>query len=278
MDVCEITVIDHIGRRQGPELRIRLMDPKAFELEHVSFSYGSEAVVTDATISVEQGDFLGIIGPNGGGKTTLLRLVLGVLKPTSGTVRLLGNTPEKTRFRAGYVPQETSSNKLFPISVLNVALMGRLAKRGIGRSYTREDREAAMSILEQMKLASLAQRTISELSGGQRQKLLLARALVSHPDIIFLDEPTASIDSTGQNEISEHLNRLNQSGTTIVLVTHNVGAVSKYIKSIACVNKSLHFHSDGTIDEDMLTEAYGCPVDLIAHGLPHRVFHQHGHE
>ena len=176
---------------------------------------------------------------------------------------------------AGYIPQEVSSNVTFPISVLDVVLMGLSSRRGMFHQYTKEDKEKALTVIEELHLTGLVDRHIGELSGGQRQKVLLARALVSDPEILFLDEPTASIDATGQNEIYEYLKMLNDRGTTIVLTTHNVGAISTYIKSIACVNRHFHFHPDGKLDEDDLKATFGCPVDLIAHGIPHRVLHKH---
>jgi zinc transport system ATP-binding protein len=248
---------------------------KAIELTDVQFSYGSEPAIRDINFAIDEGDFCGIIGPNGGGKSTLLRLTLGVLKPQHGTVRLLGDDPRKTRTQTGYVPQETSSNKEFPISVHDVVLMGLVYKRGIGHPFTAEDHGTVETIIAEMGLMGLGRRRIGELSGGQRQKVLLARALVSKPRLVFLDEPTASIDMAGVDEIYEYLQKLNKQGTTVVLVTHNVGAVSKYVKSVACVNKTLFFHPDGKLTEDTLHQTFGCPIDLIAHGLPHRVFHSH---
>jgi len=248
----------------------------AIEILNASFSYGDELVLTDVSLTVNEGDFVGIIGPNGGGKTTLLRLALGVIKPSSGTVRLLGGPPEKTRIRAGYIPQETSSNKWFPISVLDVALMGLLSRRPMFRRYSGTDKQKASRILDELKLSHLKNRSIGDLSGGQRQKVLLARALVSEPSILFLDEPTASIDTLGQDEIYEYLLRINKAGTTVVLVTHNVGAVSTYIRSVACVNRELFYHPDGVLDEKSIAATFGCPVDIIAHGHPHRVYHAHG--
>lgn len=245
------------------------------EIKDVSFSYGNEKVLENVNLSLEGGDFLGLIGPNGGGKTTLILLILGVLVPAHGSIQLLGKEPKETRKKAGYIPQEVSSNITFPISVLEVVLMGLSSKRGMFRRYTKEDKERALAVIEGLHLTGLVERHIGELSGGQRQKVLLARALVSNPEILFLDEPTASIDATGQNEISEYLKVLNDTGTTIVLTTHNVGAISTYIKSIACVNRHLHFHPDGKLDEEDLKAMFGCPVDIIAHGIPHRVLHKH---
>jgi zinc transport system ATP-binding protein len=246
------------------------------EIVNASFSYGDEPVLQDVTLTVNEGDFVGIIGPNGGGKTTLLRLALGVIKPAAGTVRLMSGPPEKTRIRAGYIPQETSSNKWFPISVIDVTLMGLLSRRPMFHHYTKADREKASGILDELKLSPLKNRSIGDLSGGQRQKVLLARALVSEPAILFLDEPTASIDTLGQDEIYEYLLRINKKGTTVVLVTHNVGAVSTYIRSVACVNRQLYYHPDGVLDEKSIASTFGCPVDIIAHGHPHRVYPQHG--
>jgi zinc transport system ATP-binding protein len=245
------------------------------ECADVSFSYNGEPALEDVSLFVNAGDFLGIIGPNGGGKTTLLRVMLGVVKPDIGSVRLLGGPPVKTRSLAGYIPQETSSNKSFPISVLDVVLMGFLGRRTLFSGFTGPDRDKTLAILEELNLLRVKDRSIGELSGGQRQKVLLARALVSNPKLLFLDEPTASIDSLGQDEIYEYLKKINAGGTTVVLVTHNVGAVSTYIRSVACINRRLFYHPDGVLSEETITKTYGCPVDIIAHGHPHRVYQSH---
>jgi zinc transport system ATP-binding protein len=244
-------------------------------LDNVSFSYGTGPVLKNVSLSLSKGDFVGVIGPNGGGKTTLLKLILGLIQPTRGSIRLLGEAPAKSRLSAGYVPQETNSNKLFPISVFDVVLMGTMGKRGLFHAYTKEDRDRALGALEELKIVPLKDKSIGDLSGGQRQKALLARALVAGPSILFLDEPTASIDACGQDDLYDHLRMLNDTGTTVLLVTHNVGAVSSYIKSIACVNVEVFFHPDGVLDEETINKTYGCPVDIIAHGLPHRVYRRH---
>ena len=249
---------------------------KAIELNNVTYSYASDmAVLSNVSFSIEEGDFLGIIGPNGGGKTTLLRIILGILKPETGRVLLLGDDPLKTRKHVGYIPQETNLNKGFPISVYDVVMMGLVSNRGLGRPYNRGDRQKTEEMLEQFGLQKIHRKPISELSGGQRQKVLLARAMVSNPQILFLDEPTSSIDTTGADEVYEYLESLNEKGTTIVLITHNIGVVSRYVKSVACVNRELYFHPDGKIDEVTVSKTFGCAVDLIAHGVPHRVFHIH---
>lgn len=255
-----------------------MTNTKVIEIENVSYSYDNTPALQNVTMSIEKGDFVGIIGPNGGGKTTLLKLILALIKPDSGTIKLLGDSPQKTRSLAGYIPQETNLNKTFPISVRDVILMGLVSKRGIGHHYTKGDKDKACQIIDKLNISKVKDRCIKELSGGQRQKVLLARALISEPEIIFLDEPTASIDSSGTDEIYDILRDLNKNGTTIIIVTHNIGILSKYIKSVACVNKELYFHSDKELDSNVITTTFGCPVDLIAHGVPHRVFEEHEHK
>jgi len=250
----------------------------AIDVRDLSFSYGSQTIIDHVTFTVGKGDFLGIIGPNGGGKTTLLRLLLGLLQPVGGSIRIDGELPKVRRHLIGYIPQETGMNKTFPVSVLDVVLMGISGRRGLFKNITREDREKAFSHLELLGLASLADRPIAQLSGGQRQKTLLARAMVGEPAMLFLDEPTASVDSAGEVDIYEYLQRRNEDGVTVVLVTHNTGAISRYVKSVACVNRQLYFHPDGKIGHETVNRTFGCQVDLIAHGVPHRVFHDHAEE
>ena len=249
----------------------------AIEFENVWFSYERSTVLQEVSFSLEQGEFLGIIGPNGGGKTTLLKLMLGILKPDMGRIRILGQAPHDASHRVGYVPQGTDFNRGFPVSVLDVALMGRMSTSRIGRRYSRDDREKVKDLLEKVGMWGYRNRPIGKLSGGQRQRVFIARALATNPEILFLDEPTASVDSEFQTDLYDFLKALNKE-VTIVVISHDIGIISAHMKSIACVNKHFIFHSGAEITQEMLDMAYQCPVDLIAHGLPHRVLHSHKEE
>ena len=253
------------------------MKPYAIELEDVWFSYERTTILQNVSLALEQGEFLGIIGPNGGGKTTLLKLMLGILKPNKGRIRILGQAPHDASHRVGYVPQSTDFNRSFPISVLDVALMGRLTTSRMGRRYSRKDREKVSDILGKVGMWDHRYRPIGKLSGGQRQRVFIARALATDPEILFLDEPTTSVDPEFETDLYDFLKELNKE-VTIVVITHDIGIVSSHMKSIACVNKHFIFHPDGHISQDMLDMAYQCPVDLIAHGLPHRVLPTHEEE
>jgi zinc transport system ATP-binding protein len=251
------------------------MSDYAIEVDHVWFSYeGKEEVLRDVNLSLRKGEFLGIIGPNGGGKTTLLKLMLGILKPDRGKISVLGHEANKATRRVGYVPQGTDFSRHFPISVMDVALMGRLARSRIGRRYSEEDRSAVGKVLEGVGMWELRNRPIGQLSGGQRQRVFIARALATEPEVLFLDEPAAGVDAGFQTDLYDFLKKLNET-VTIVVITHDIGVVSSHMKSIACVNRHFIFHEGAQITPQMLDMAYQCPVDLIAHGLPHRVLHTH---
>ncbi len=251
------------------------------EIEDCSFAFNGAPVLTDVNLRIYHGDFVAIIGPNGGGKTTLVKLMLGLLKPKKGKVMLLGDEPAKTRCRVGYMPQYSTGEKGFPITVLEVALLGRLGYTGMGCRFSREDKEAALRVLRLVGMEELQHKRIDDLSGGQIQRTLLARALVSDPEVLFLDEPMASIDIDGQTMLFDLLGKLNEE-ITILFVTHDVGLLSKYIKSVICVNETVFFHHEPKITHDMASllmgRAESCPVEMVAHGLPHRVLGRHkGH-
>ena len=250
------------------------MKISAIDINGVWFSYDKTPILEDVTLTLNQGDFLGIIGPNGGGKTTLLKLLLGVLKPDRGTIKILGEAPHNANHRVGYMPQNTDLNITFPISVMEVALMGRLSRSRIGRRYSRKDRSKVEESLKKAGIWNHRHSPIGRLSGGQRQRVFIARALATDPEILLLDEPTASVDPEFEMDLFDFFRELNKQ-VTIVAITHDVGVISRNVKSVACVNKSLIYHEEGQITAEMIDMAYQCPVDLIAHGIPHRVLPTH---
>jgi len=259
------------------------MSDSIIEIQNLNFSYNSQPVLRDANLTVNQGDFVAMIGPNGGGKTTLLKLMLGLLNADSGAVRIFNKPPQDVSHRIGYVPQDVHINKNFPVSALDVVLMGTL-KPGRGWSrHSQQDRLAAINALEQVEMKKFRDHRIGELSGGQKQRVFVARALVTDPELLFLDEPTASIDTKGQNEFYALLKELNKT-ITIIIVSHDLMVISGTIKSVICVNQSLHYHGHAELTREMIEMMYDCtadetcPVELIAHGLPHRVLHKHEHE
>ena len=250
------------------------MQPLAIEVKDVWFSYDGQPVLRAVNLRIKQGEFLAILGPNGSGKTTLLKLMLGIVKPSLGTVRVLGQEPASVADRIGYVPQDTNVNKDFPISVMDVALMGRLGHAGRSRGYSADDQRRAREALEKVNMWEYRKRPIGKLSGGQRQRVFIARALTADPQILFMDEPTASVDKEFQSELYDFLKELNTSAT-VVVVSHDLSVLSSYVKSVACLNQTLYFHDSAEITQEMIDMAYHCPVDLIAHGLPHRVLRKH---
>ena len=242
----------------------------------VFFSYDGVPVIENASFSVADREFLAIIGPNGSGKSTLVKLMLGLLKPDSGQIRIFGKSPRKISHCFGYVPQDVAINRSFPISVIDVVLMGRLRHRGSSRIRDR-DREAAAASLEQMGMAGYENRKIDDLSGGQRERVFIARALTTDPDILILDEPTASVDTGGQAELYSLLQELNRT-KTIIIVSHDLMVMSSSVTAVACVNRQVYYHDQGEITQDMLDMGYQCPVELIAHGQPHRILKTHEDE
>ena len=229
----------------------------------LDFAYNSSPILQNVNLEIAARDSLCIVGPNGGGKTTLLKLILGLLQPTRGRITVLGERPEKARLRVGYVPQYARYDPLFPVTVLDVVLMGRLNRLVVGR-YTREDHEAARAALAEMGLAALERRLFAEISGGQRQRTLIARALAASGELLVLDEPTANIDAPSEEHLFEVLKKLNER-LTVMLVTHDVGFASKFFKSIACVNRQVVIHPTSELTGELIRNMYGGDIRMIRH-------------
>jgi len=233
-------------------------------MDNVSFSYGDGPVLVDIHLAIEDRDYLCVVGPNGGGKTTLLKLMLGLLKPAGGRVQVFGQAPERVRSRIGYVPQYTTLDPLFPVSAFDVVLMGLLGRGLQIGPFRKADREAAAAALDKLELLPLLSRPFSAMSGGQRQRVLIARALVSNPELLLLDEPTSHVDAAIETELFEILKQLNRE-MSIVLVTHDLGFVSKYVKRVACVNRRLAVHPTSEITGEMIQEIYGSDIHMVRH-------------
>ena len=212
-------------------------------------------------------DLVSMIGPNGGGKTTLFRLLLGLLKPTQGTIRIFGQPPERSRTRMGYVPQAARFDPRFPISVKDVVAMGRLGNLPAG-PYRAADRRAVLEALEEADLTDLRNRAFADLSGGQRQRVLIARALASRPELLLLDEPTANLDRTAEARLYELLRRLNQR-LTILMASHDVGFVTRFVKQCLCVNRTVILHPTATLDGGVIRALYGSEMVLVQHDVQH---------
>lgn len=240
--------------------------------EKVHFAYRDAPVLSNVSFAVPRGECLVMIGPNGGGKSTVVRLMLGLLEPQQGQIQVLGDTPRRASLRIGYVPQDVNGNREFPISVEDIVLMGCL---GPGRNTPLEKRKAAQQALERVGMGNFRHSRMAELSQGQRQRVLIARALVSSPEMLVLDEPTASVDAAMQEILFGILRDLKRE-MTVILVSHDLSAIASCATAVACVRGNVHYHGRGEILPEMLESAYGaCPVELVAHGVPHRVLARH---
>ncbi|MFW5991628.1 MAG: metal ABC transporter ATP-binding protein [Halanaerobiaceae bacterium] len=250
----------------------------AVELNNISVYYNHVCALREINLKIKENEFLGIIGPNGAGKSTLLKVILGLIRPSEGEVFIFGRNIKHSTEVIGYVPQASAFDSSFPISVLDVVLMGKL-KGGLKlfHRYSKKDTGAVENILDSLGLYKLRNRQIGQLSRGQLQRVLIARALAVDSEILLLDEPTANVDVNSRNQIYSLLEKLN-SEITIVVVTHDMAAVSTYFDSIACLNKELHYHGDKELDRKTVEKMYGCPIELIAHGVPHRVLGFHEEE
>lgn len=249
-----------------------MSDGKALiELRGVTAGYDREAVLVDASLEVRRGDFLAVIGPNGGGKTTLLKLILGLLAPWEGSIE---RRVSARRGALGYVAQQAGFDRAFPLRVVDAVRMGRLGIRGPLRRYNAEDERAVAAAIEHYGLAAVAAAPVGDLSGGQVQRTMIARAMVSEPEVLFLDEPLASVDPEYRGRLVDDLATINRT-IPVVVVTHDLTPFAAVVHQVACVNRRLFYHPSAELTAEMLEEAYGCPVELIAHGIPHRVLREH---
>ncbi len=236
----------------------------AIEFNDVSFSFGDLLVLDGIRLEVAKNEFLGIVGPNAGGKSTLLKIVLGLLQPGLGSVRVLDTTPVRARKKLGYVPQYPTFPLDFPINVKQTVLMGRLGVTKPFAGYSRGDADLAEQAMVETEIQHLASRRLNTLSGGQLQRVLVARALVSQPELLLLDEPTSNIDTRVESEIFDLLKQLN-ARMTIVVVSHDIGFISGFVDRVACLNRTLVCHKTEAIDGKTVQELYGTDVHMVAH-------------
>jgi len=241
-------------------------------LKNVYVYFNKLPVLENINLSIKENDFLAIIGPNGGGKTTLLKVILGLIKPDKGEVKIFGKNPKEGRKLIGYLPQYTIFDPSFPASVFDVVVMGRY--KGTFKGYSKKDKEEALDALKTMGMLEFKDRQIGKLSGGQLQRVFIARAIARKPKLLLLDEPMASIDPEMQKSFYELLSKLKEK-MAICLVTHDIGVVSVYVEEIACLNRRLFYHGPKEAGLKKLEDVYRCPVELIAHGVPHRVLRKH---
>jgi zinc transport system ATP-binding protein len=243
-----------------------------FEMHSLSASYGTTIVLQDVNFIVGENDFIGVIGPNGGGKTTLLKVILGLLKPVKGIMEF--NSDLLNGKSIGYLPQMSTGDINYPVTVTDIVLSGLMIKKGVITRMSASDKKKAAMVIDELGLAGMAGSTLNELSGGQMQRVFLARAIIGDPKLLLLDEPGNFVDTTFENDFYEKLRDLNKR-MAILMVSHDVGTISSHIKSFACVNRSLHYHPSPEItNEDLL--AYGCPIQLVTHGeVPHTVLKIH---
>ena len=240
------------------------------ELKNVYAGYEQTPVLHDINLSIHEHDFIGIIGPNGGGKTTLLKVILGLLKPEKGNV--VYHAPKQNLF--GYLPQNNRFDQRFPISVKEVVLSGLMSEKRLFKHYKKEEHLKAEELLAKYGMGAYIKTPIGELSGGQMQRVFLCRAIISSPQVLILDEPTTYVDSNFEKEFYTILKELNKT-LSIVMVSHDLGTICSYVKTIACVNRSLHYHNSNLISTEQL-KSYNCPIEIISHGpVPHRVLDNH---
>ncbi|MBP5233908.1 MAG: ABC transporter ATP-binding protein [Planctomycetes bacterium] len=239
------------------------MSDTIISFEDVDFAYDRDLVLAGVNFSVAAGEFVSIVGPNGGGKTTLFKLILGLLRPTRGTVRVFGDAPGRHKRRIGYVPQFEKFDSAFPVSALDVVLLGRIDSHFWGWASA-ADRAAAMAALERLNLGGVAGQPFAALSGGQKQRVLIARALSTDAELLLLDEPTANIDRRAEQEFYDILRQLNRTHT-ILVISHNIEMVSQAVRRVICVHRSVSAHETAALDNALFQQVFGTGLRLIKH-------------
>ena len=239
------------------------------KIKNLHFSYGDLKILENIEIDIQRNEFIGMVGPNGSGKTTLLKIIMGVLTPDKGSIEVFGKPPFQSVKEIGYMPQFTPFSRDFPISVEEVVLMGRLGKTSSIGFFNKADKRAAEKSMNDVGILDLRKRAIDSLSGGQLQRILIARALTCEPKIMILDEPTANVDMKIEKDIFDLLKRLNEK-ITIIVVTHDIGFISQYIHRVACINRTLICHPTSELTGETIENMYGTHM--------HMVHHHHGDE
>ena len=244
-------------------------------IKNLSVRYDKITALEHVNLNIFGNEFIGIIGPNGGGKSTLGKAIMGVVE-YSGSIEYNTTLLRHKKPHIGYLPQISSFDKAFPISVGEVVMSGLQAEQGILRSYGKDERRRVDEILDKAQLSDLKKRSIGELSGGQLQRVMLCRAIISNPRLLVLDEPTNFVDNRFENELYTLLQELNKK-MAIIMVSHDLGTISSVVRSIVCVNRHVHRHDSNIITEEQLRN-YNCPIQLISHGnIPHTILGKHHH-
>lgn len=239
------------------------------KINGLSAGYDSKEVISNVNLTIQDHDFIGVIGPNGGGKTTFIKTLLGIIKPIKGSIEFMDKN-----LKIGYLPQMSTTDRQFPISVFDYVLSGLMSRKGLIQKYSPIDKSQVITQLEIAGISNLATKTISQLSGGQFQRVALCRALIVQPQLLILDEPTTYVDNKFEKELYELLKSLNDK-YAILMVSHDLGTISSYVKSIACINGSFHYHPSNKISIEQL-KLYDCPIQLLRHGdIPHTVLLKH---
>jgi zinc transport system ATP-binding protein len=242
------------------------------EIKSLSAGYGSNIVLENVNLNVAENDFIGVIGPNGGGKTTLLRVILGLVNPVTGSV--LFNDKNLKKYQIGYLPQISEGDNTFPVTVKDVILSGLMINKKLTGRMSGKDKLEADRVMEELGLTGMGKKSLTELSGGQLQRVFLGRAVIGSPELLLLDEPGNFVDFSFEHDFYDKLKELNKR-MAILMVSHDVGTISSHVKSFACVNRFLHYHASAEITNEQL-KSYGCPIQLIAHGdVPHTVLEKH---